>query len=792
MAKPGGDKSKLAAPGKNSASNRSYNRRDSQSSQSEVQSPALTRRNDGSSKPKSTGKKNSSKSESETSVLKASKQVTDDPILNLVDDILNEPPPSLVHTHRDKKSCPCDRSYVTSWKLDCSKCGQYWHTACVGLEELDEKELNILVNWVCPLCWVSPISIKRHNDDQLCYICRNTLSLQQSNFEFESSIGSQKVRDISKCCTTLGRINFVEFKKRIDALSQFDVRLQHLLLRDTSLRTLDSNIQKVDKSLSEFPSDQLRAVTSNNESLSKCISELQHDIKLLQQPSNPQTHAASSASSDKLLQDISEKLDKLSHDEARITTGLEQLKQSFESAQSNQHQQPAHATNAPSGPPGPDPSFHVHPSRLSPNTEPETPSVPHRQVPVSDTKPEFLEQTEAAELLKFLDESAFKDENGHSVMSFGAPYQYTGSRSSSDVPPFPECLKPLLKRINTLQSEIYGSLYSSQRNLTAPVINSCLINRYVGPESYLPRHSDRESSIHPESSIFTISLGQGCDIKFTERASGTESTHSCSDRSLYIMSRRSQEIFDHEMEKGSVSDGTRYSLTFRCLSWANKNSMCLIGDSNTRFLKFGSSKRGTFGEQMPGQKFWAPKIEEIDPVSCMGYSNVVLLCGINNIKESHIRSEKDVADCYDKLKCKIKQIKMLNPSVNAVFVCQLLPTKDFTLNRKVNDFNKLLHFDLFPTCRNVEYVRGFEQFVCDHGLAAELSLHLDRHGRLDMLHLNRAGARILAGLIKQSIFLRLHNGVDRRRHTSKVNGRSYSNVVETRLHHSGLADGCQV
>ena len=350
----------------------------------------------------------------------------------------------------------------------------------------------------------------------------------------------------------------------------------------------------------------------------------------------------------------------------------------------------------------------------------------------------------------------------------------------------------LLKRINSLQSEIYGSLYSSQRNLTAPVINSCLINRYVGPESYLPRHSDRESSIHPESSIFTISLGQGCDIKFTERASGTESAHSCSDRSLYIMSRRSQEIFDHEMEKGSVSDGTRYSLTFRCLSWANKNSTCLIGDSNTRFLKFGSSKRGTFGEQMPGQKFWAPKIEEIDPVSCMGYSNVVLLCGINNIKESHIRSEKDVADCYDKLKSKIKQIKMLNPSVNAVFVCQLLPTKDFTLNRKVNDFNKLLHFDLFPTCRYVEYVGGFEQFVCNHGLAAELSLHLDRHGRLDMLHLNRAGARILAGLIKQSIFLRLHNGVDRRRHTSRVNGRSYSNVVETRLHHSGLADGCQV
>ena len=115
-----------------------------------------------------------------------------------------------------------------------------------------------------------------------------------------------------------------------------------------------------------------------------------------------------------------------------------------------------------------------------------------------------------------------------------------------------------------------------------------------------------------------------------------------------------------------------------------------------------------------------------------------------------------------------------------------------TLNRKVDDFNKLIHFDLFPSCKDLEYVGGFGQFACNRVLAAELSMQFDRFGRYDMLHLNRAGARVLASLIKQSIFLRFHGGVDKRRHTGKVNGRLYSNVAETRLQLSGMVDGCQV
>ena len=78
----------------------------------------------------------------------------------------------------------------------------------------------------------------------------------------------------------------------------------------------------------------------------------------------------------------------------------------------------------------------------------------------------------------------------------------------------------------------------------------------------------------------------------------------------------------------------------------------------------------------------------------------------------------------------------------------------------------------------VRCVQGFQGFAEHDGmLVQQLSRTLDRRDRLDTLHLNETGARVLAGLIKQAIFLRLHNGVDRRKGpTNRVNGRPFSSV----------------
>ena len=666
-------------------------------------------------------------------------------------EVSNSQLPELKDLHRNKDSCPCNTS-LGSWKLDCSQCGQWWHLECVGLKGLDEKAIKKLTEYRCPFCYVSPIPTISTAVD-VCHICRNTLSLQQTNIEFESNLAQSKLQDMSKCCAQLEKINFEQFSNHIETLSQFDTRLQHLLLHENSLKGHNTDIISCDKSL---------------DALNVKIGELQHDLKLLTSRPTPEpVHA--SESSENLLASISAQLTALRANEPHVTAGINELKQSISSIQSSQHPGPSITTTPSLAPP--------HETLLTTLPDQPTPHLPHDQVPVTDMKPDFIQSTESDKLTAFLQSCSFKSENGHSVVSFGEPYHYTGSKSSQNVPPIPEDLKPLFEEMNKVQTELYNKCYPEQPHLTAPIINSCLINRYDGPESHLPNHSDREVTIHPESSILTLSLGQSCNIKFTECDSGTESSFECPDRSLYIMSRRSQEVYSHMIERGSMSDGIRYSLTFRAVRWTNKNSTSLHGDSNTGLLRFGSDKRGTFGELMPGQKFWAPRIDDINPVSCMGYANVVLHCGINDVRQPDVKSENDIADCYNKLKLKIKQIKKLSPSTRTVFVCQLLPTRDLQLNFKVDSFNRLIHFDLLPKCKDVVRVKGFMKFACNQVLADELSKQFDKNGRPDTLHLNKSGARVLAGLIKQTVFTRLNGGVDRRHHIGKVNGRLYSSVA---------------
>ena len=181
---------------------------------------------------------------------------------------------------------------------------------------------------------------------------------------------------------------------------------------------------------------------------------------------------------------------------------------------------------------------------------------------------------------------------------------------------------------------------------------------------------------------------------------------------------------------------------------------------------------------MPGQRFWAPKIEDIDPEACLGYSNAVILCGINDLRQPDVTCERDIRNIFNSLSLKIKQIKQLNRKC-FVYVCPLLPTKDADLNRRVNCFNRMLLTSITSMGVGVQCVQGFHGFAEHSGmLASQLSKSVDRFNRPDTLHLNFQGCRVLAGLIKQAIFFRLHNGVDRRKgRTSRVNGRSFSSVA---------------
>ena len=667
--------------------------------------------------PKRKGKLNSSSNKSS----KSEKLQLD------IDSPFNSP---LCRSLWNQQKCPCNRD-TDCWQIDCSKCNQYWHIECVSLDGLGEREINKLMKWTCPFCYVAPISTSETSDS--CMTCRNTRTLRDANHVFE----------VSNAASNLKKHPIDE-----DSITSIDI-----ISQQNSIKCIESEM----KILSNLCQNDIGKLTTEVLQLKSELSSLTASSS---QPPMPATNPTVSCIDrhDEFLKSISDRLDALTSDRP----------------------------DPPAPAPAPAPSQSntsasaTQPSPL--HQPPPCPLIAHSQTNVTDIINPFIDESTASTLIQFLESQTFTSENGHSVLAFGSPYSYTGSKSCTNTPTIPDILKPIFEQINTLQKDLYYTQHPSHKTMNhsahIPQINSCLVNKYEGNQSSLPLHADDEVTIDPESSIFTLSLGESCTIKFIEQASNSSSEITCPPQSLYHMTRKSQDHYKHCIEAGSIIQGTRYSLTFRSVDWKNRNCTAVIGDSNTGFLRFGTSKRNTFGELMPGRKFWAPRIQNIDPEHCSSYSNAVILCGINDLKQPEISSEHDIGTLCESLIVKIKQIKQLNPKC-FVYVCPLLPTKDACLNRKVNCFNSMLFRNLASMSDDVKCVQGFHGFAEHDGmLVDQLSKTFDRSGRPDTLHLNESGAKVLASLIKEAIFYRLHKGVDKRRGpSSRVNGRPFNSVA---------------
>ena len=309
-------------------------------------------------------------------------------------------------------------------------------------------------------------------------------------------------------------------------------------------------------------------------------------------------------------------------------------------------------------------------------------------------------------------------------------------------------------------------------------MNSCLVNCFEGPDSSLPLHADDEMTIHPESCIHTLSLGSPCTIRFVEnQGSNSAHDHLCATRSIYSMTRRSQEFYKHCINPGSVTSGTRYSITLRSVSHKNRNSTALIGDSNTGKLKFGTDKRKTFGQWLPGKQFFAPVISDINPYVSCGYQNIVILCGINDLKRDDVKNCADVRRIFDLYVEKVNSLQAANPKAH-IYVCPPLPSKRAELNRKSIYFNKLICSELLPYNFGVTFVDGFDEFCDQTGLLSPLlSQSFDKYHRQDYLHLNWRGAARLGVIIRNTVLLRMNGGVDRRQRTGRVDERSYRDAT---------------
>ena len=212
---------------------------------------------------------------------------------------------------------------------------------------------------------------------------------------------------------------------------------------------------------------------------------------------------------------------------------------------------------------------------------------------------------------------------------------------------------------------------------------------------------------------------------------------------------------------------TNYSLVFKCVSNNFKNSTCIIGDSNTKGIKFGVGK-GTVGERYPRKQVYSPVIENMDPVVCASYHNVVLSLGVNDIRQPNIKDYSNIKQIYSQFKSKVSCIQKLNPGAR-IFVVPVLPTGSEALNVKVVDYNRLMMRDLPQAFYSVSIVEGVPRFLDNNRNILRRSLFRN-HG--DILHINAAGHGLLVRLIKNSIFKR-NKGV--------VDGRSYSSSLKSGL-----------
>ncbi|KAL5271434.1 hypothetical protein ACHWQZ_G001915 [Mnemiopsis leidyi] len=323
-------------------------------------------------------------------------------------------------------------------------------------------------------------------------------------------------------------------------------------------------------------------------------------------------------------------------------------------------------------------------------------------------------------------------------------YEYNGAKAVKPLSTeFPEAITKVVKLIKD--------------KFENSVINQCLINIYQDGSSFLPEHADNEKDIVHGSNIYTVSVGATREVKFRKDSdSEDERVVSVEGNSLYIMSRKSQDIWKHRIDPVTDgSQGVRYSLTFRYVSKHNENATIVIGDSNTRFLKFGSGK-GTFGDRLPGKRVLAFTIDQITPAECSGYRNIFVHCGINDI-----RNGGNAEACANRLINKLERICMLCPS-SRLNVSPILPTRLQHLNQKALVFNKTL-FNYINNCNSKIGSLDFTGFLdSDLSLLDKRFCRFQKQG--DPIHLGSTGIFTLASIIRAKV-------------NSHVDGRTYRDVV---------------
>ena len=415
------------------------------------------------------------------------------------------------------------------------------------------------------------------------------------------------------------------------------------------------------------------------------------------------------------------------------------------------HVQCEHATNQPSswppnsqGPvPNESPSWpsNSHIPMLSNQSPPTT--LPPPEPAFLNYREDFLESTELQAVKEFLDDlkstGQFRQENGHSVVLYGKAYNYTGSKTSQNPDPIPPLLSGVVKKLE------------EKLNLHQP-LNSVLINYFPasqsGASSFISKHSDDEPVIAAESEIVTLSIGATRTINFEEihNPDSNKSSLEVVDNSIYSMSRKSQGWYQHSVPPPPLETDERFSLTFRSLDEKSRRSIVIIGDSNTKDIAFGEGS-GFVGSSYPGKRVKAAKVNDINVNDCVGYSNIFLCCGTNNLRCEYVNGISDIHGTVNELRSKLNVIKQVCPKAK-VFVSPVLPSRFPRMNHNIMLYNDCVDKMLSRYFPDV-WFQGIHSFLDNEGL---LSSRLTRGS--DKIHLGPRGIAKLVSHIKSCVYSR--------------------------------------
>ena len=151
-------------------------------------------------------------------------------------------------------------------------------------------------------------------------------------------------------------------------------------------------------------------------------------------------------------------------------------------------------------------------------------------------------------------------------------------------------------------------------------INSCLISRYKTGVNHIPAHRDNKPVNNPESDIVTVSIGSERKMSFTDNSGSSKIDQNLSDGSMLVTSRHAQDFWLHEIKKDESAE-VRYSFTLRDVAPHFINSTVILGDSNTRLIKFGTGQ-GTLGSWMPGKHIKVGHIEAIPGLKTLDHIEI--------------------------------------------------------------------------------------------------------------------------------------------------------------------------